>query len=72
MAADLSVEELTEFESLTDDSVDHRAVAEQLQRVYEHVLNGKRPEAVGATEQLAEDLDIDIRRPDRFPNRARR
>jgi hypothetical protein len=39
-------------------------VAAQLQRVYEYVLQGRRPEAVGATERLAEELAVDIERPE--------
>lgn len=43
--------------------IDRTDVAPQLQRLYEYVLDGKRPEAVGSTERLAEELDIDIERP---------
>jgi hypothetical protein len=39
-------------------------VAEQLQQVYEYVLEGRRPEAVGATEQLAEKLAVEVHRPE--------
>jgi hypothetical protein len=39
-------------------------MAEQLQQVYAYILAGKQPEAVGATERLATQLDIEIERPD--------
>ena len=39
-------------------------VAQQLQQVYEYVLEGRRPEAVGATEQLAEQLAVEVHRPE--------
>lgn len=51
---------------------DKRTVTAQLQEVYEHILNDRRPEAIGATEKLAEQLDIKIKRSDQFPGRARR
>lgn len=72
MAAEISDGESVQFEPLTNDGTDHDSVAEQLQQVYEHVLNGQRPEAVGATEQLAQELDIDVKRPSRFPSQTRR
>jgi hypothetical protein len=43
---------------------DGEEVAEQLQQVYEYVLEGRRPEAVGATEQLAEQLAVEVHRPE--------
>lgn len=52
--------------------IDRAEVAEQLQQLYEDILNGKRPEAVGSTERLAEQLDIEIKRPQQFPERVRR
>lgn len=52
--------------------IDHDEVATQLQQVYEYILNDQRPEAVGATERLAQQLNIDLERPPRFPEQARR
>ena len=56
---------------VTAGDVDRDEVATQLQQVYEYVLNNRRPEAVGATERLARQLDIDIERPPRFSERTR-
>lgn len=51
---------------------DEWAGADQLQEVYEHVLNDRRPEAVGAIEKLAKHMDIKIERPDQFRKQTRR
>lgn len=72
MAAEIPQEERVEISLPPNIDSDQAEVASQLQRLYEHILNGQRPEAVGATEQIAEQLDIDIERPQRFPARARR
>jgi hypothetical protein len=60
MAAEISVPERV---GRTSAATRDDEVAAQLQRVYEHVLAGRRPEAVGATEELAEELAIEIERP---------
>ena len=67
MAVELSTEDVTEKESRARAEFDREVVADQLQRVYEYVLNDRRPEAVGATEKLAERLDVSVERPARFP-----
>lgn len=61
---------LDEGSLLVADS-DHDRIATQLQRVYEYILHDQRPEAVSGTEQLAQELDIGLERPPRFPERAR-
>jgi hypothetical protein len=72
MSTEISAEEGTALRSLAEENTAQKAVAEQLQRVYEHVLNGRRPEAVGATERLAEQLDMELERPGRFHGQADR
>ena len=64
-----SVGETTEPDSQSGAGLEQDAIAAELQQLYEHVLEGKYPEAVGATEQLARQLGIEIERPDRFPDR---
>jgi hypothetical protein len=72
MSTDVSAESAVELDARMKEAFDEGAVAEELQQVYEYVLSDRRPEAVGATECLAEQLDIDIERPDGFPRRADR
>ncbi|MEF8863957.1 MAG: hypothetical protein V5A40_19745 [Haloarculaceae archaeon] len=72
MSTEVSAERAVELEARAGEAFDEGAVAEELQRVYEYVLSDRRPEAVGATECLAEQLGIDIERPDGFPMRADR
>jgi len=66
MSTEVPVEDVGNWKAQTAGEFDEEAVAEQLQRVYEYVLDDRRPEAVGATEQLAERLGIEVERPDRF------
>jgi len=72
MSIEVLAEDGMEPEAPTAGDLDEREVAEQLQRVYEYILHDRRPEAVGATERLANQLDVHIERPDEFPGRANR
>jgi hypothetical protein len=72
MSSEVVAEDGLELHALTARDLDEEKVAEQLQRLYECVLNDRRPEAVGATEQLADQLGVRVERPDGFPRRARR
>lgn len=72
MSTEVSAEDVGDLNAQTAGALDERAVAEQLQQVYEYVLDDRRPEAVGATEQLAEQLDVEVERPDRSSGRADR
>lgn len=72
MSTEVSVEDVGNLDTRTTGELDERAVAEQLQQVYEYVLDDRRPEAVGATEQLAEQLGVEVERPERSPSRADR
>lgn len=69
MSAEVPIGEATELDSRIGTGFEQDAVATQLQQVYEHILEGKRPEAVGATERLANQLDVEIERPDQSPAR---
>lgn len=60
MAAEISIPEGV---GRTPSGTRDDEVAAQLQRVYEYVLEGRQPEAVGATEELAAELAIAIERP---------
>lgn len=71
MLTEGSTEDGMELEARVTKMYDADAVADQLQEVYEHVLNDKRPEAVGAAEELAKQLNIKVERPDRFQTRRR-
>jgi hypothetical protein len=62
MAASTSFDGRADPDTPTTEGGDE--VAEQLQQVYEYVLEGRRPEAVGATEQLAEKLAVEVHRPE--------
>jgi hypothetical protein len=64
MSTEVSVGEATESDPEPSMQSEQGVMAEQLQQVYEYVLAGKQPEAVGATERLATQLNIEIERPD--------
>ena len=70
MSIEVSAEEATESDAVAAGDLDEGEVAEQLQQVYEYILHDRRPEAVGATERLASQLDMHLERPDGFPGRA--
>lgn len=72
MSIEVSADDAMEPEALTAGDLDEGEVAEQLQQVYEYILHDRRPEAVGATERLANQLDMHLERPDEFPGRANR
>ena len=69
MSTEVSVNETTDRNTRPSTEVDQEAVAGQLQRLYEHILADRRPEAVSSTEVLADQLGVEIERPDRFPAR---
>jgi len=72
MSTEVSAEDVGNLRAQTAGELDEDAVAEQLQQVYEYVLDDRRPEAVGATERLAEQLGVEVGRPGRFPDQADR
>lgn len=57
---------LDEVSLLATDS-GHDKFSTRLQQVYEYILHDQHPEAVSGTEQLAQELDIRLERPPRFP-----